>query len=310
MITHGSDTDASLVVFIDKLELCILGIPEALALLTQASKAKCRQPEYIVLRNRVFWEAIMYYNQTYPRSMTVLTNIRKMLNSFYHLSYDEFVEDLQALIQDCDRYKRKAIVAQNENKFVLARLGKLREEIIRQSTGFGTNSDLARRSARTKADAGAGLGMSVVAGAGLGFLVGGPIGALAVGSVLSSSSMLLLQSSSLDMSYAADWNSAAMATAALLDSLTKVDGIVDSIAKFLGMMASELEDIETAGKNQIDARRYLRYFQRKHDEAVGMCDAFMKTQSALQSAFEDEADEVDNSLRLEWLRERRNVVGY
>jgi Mg2+ and Co2+ transporter CorA len=242
--------------------------------------------------------------------MTVLTNIRKMLNSFYHLSYDEFVEDLQALIQDCDRYKRKAIVAQNENKFVLARLGKLREEIIRQSTGFGTNSDLARRSARTKADAGAGLGMSVVAGAGLGFLVGGPIGALAVGSVLSSSSMLLLQSSSLDMSYAADWNSAAMATAALLDSLTKVDGIVDSIAKFLGMMASELEDIETAGKNQIDARRYLRYFQRKHDEAVGMCDAFMKTQSALQSAFEDEADEVDNWLRLEWLRERRNVVGY
>lgn len=304
-----SNTAESFDVLIDGLELCIKALPEAVTVLNKCNEVECSVPQYVALRRNLNSEIIMYSRHVYPQSIALVKSVKDMLNKFDEYSDDEFLEDINYIIKDCEKYQRKATVAQEENKMELVRLGKLKEKMLRQEAEFGTSANAAEKRAESRSEKGIGFWCVGAASYGVALLASGPlgVGALIASNVFSYSSIAMSIGSIKDSSRAAEFTVAAAATATLVDSLNRVSAVVESVKNFLGILADEMEDIGDRNRAR-EARSYLRYFKRKHDEAVTLCEAFIEGQGEWEEVVRSIRHDVDNDFKLEWLKERRNLI--
>ena len=262
----------------------------------------------ITYRRVLYSECSMYSAKVFPRTVSLVENVKDMLESYVYDTEDDFVKDIDGLRDECLVYAKEARFVQKGHVFVLGNLKALENE-MRQKVGLlytgavdSRNNAAVLRSQGSILKVIGGLGLAVgpcVAGFDGGMIT--IIGTIAASVAIAKGEIQNAKAAKTEYNATVAVHNATILHS-LIHSLQEFSEAVDLVAKFVTLTEIELRQIAGSGVGRELKARHYRKIKGKAKDLIESCRCFLGVRPAIESDLMSIRESLENGYEEQWER--------
>ena len=268
--------------------------------------------ETVQYRRTLFSNCFMYGKYVFPYSVTLVENIKDVLENYLDLEYKDFAESLEEIRDDCRRYSEFAREAHRAHLYVLSRLKSLDNELHRKVSVLTSHAIDARNRAETMKK----VGTTAKSVGTLGIAVGAALvpidGGITLGLSLAGAGAAFYgdnRSSAAEKEQAIGQVSSHSAgiLQRLIHSLEDFTAAVEIVAEFVVLLESELRIMAKIGVGREFKMLHFRKMARKARDIVGNSARFIMIKPVIMSDLLSVREVLEEGFEEKWMGDARNI---
>jgi hypothetical protein len=259
------------------------------------------QHEIMSYRRHLYTEGYLYGSRVYPQTVQLVTGVKAVVEYYSgDIEFSDFVEYITDIRDEFNEEAKKANAVQRKHIFVLENLKRLENVMHTSAAKVQSEADASKRKAEQKAKHSKTLKYGRWVSAGMASMDGGT--AAAIVAVVGE-----LWKNHLDKQVLKAESKAAAAEAnheilrLLIESVTELVAAIECIAKFVTVLASELNALAKLGANRQEVKRlHFKVMQNKSRMLVQRCNGFIAVAPVITSDLHSITEKLDHGYIRSW----------